>query len=231
MPPESTAVFAEDGISAPELIDGMEQQRITAAILGALAHEVNNPLQGILSLTAVLSRECEANPQNQVRLEQIRSGLRRVARVVESFSVAYGNLPRPPDEVPLDRLLEWLHATFAEQQFRVESATNANPELRVICLGPELVRLVGDALSVPAVEQRTIRVRVDDGDGWIHLICERPDVTDGLPEWNGIQGTAGFSGLAVLIHEMITLCGGAAAFRWDDTSLSGIRLTFRTRMG
>jgi signal transduction histidine kinase len=211
-------------------MDGMEQQRITAAILGALAHEVNNPLQGILSLTAILGRECEANPHNQVRLEQIRSGLRRVVRVVESFSVAYGNLPRPPDELPIARLLERLSATLVEQQFRVETSSSVDPETRVLCLGPELVRLIGDAISSPAVAQRTVRIRSESENGQVYLICERPDATQGMPGWDGIDGTAGFSGLAVLIHEMITLCGGAAAFRWDDTSLSGIRLTFMTRM-
>jgi signal transduction histidine kinase len=223
--------FAEDRTSVPELIDGMEQQRITAAILGALAHEVNNPLQGILSLTSVLGRECEAQPHSQIRLEQIRSGLRRVVRVVESFSVAYGNLPRPPDELPLERLLEWLGTSLMEQQFRVESSSGANGTTRILCLGPEMIRLIGDALSFPAVEQRTIRLRADaDGDDVI-LICERPDPSGVAAEWDRIDGTAGFSGLAVLLHEMITLCGGEAAFRWDDTSLSGIRLTFRTRMG
>jgi len=68
------AALAKDIATALEAPDRMEQQRVTAAIVGALAHEVNNPLQGILSLTAVLSRECDGQEQSQLRLEQIRSG-------------------------------------------------------------------------------------------------------------------------------------------------------------
>ena len=218
--------LAEDTTSASELHRAHGTAADYRGHPGALAHEVNNPLQGILSLTAVLGRECEAGVPSPMRIEQLRSGLKRVARVVESFSVAYDNLPRALDDVSAGRLLEWLQAALAAQQFRAEIGFSADAEMRVVCLGPELARLIADAFALPATEPRTLRVTFAGADGHATLLCERPGPGDESAAWEDLDGAAGFSGIAVLIHEFMTICGGSAAFRWNDAALSGIRLAF-----
>lgn len=206
----------------------LEQQRAASAIVGALAHEVNNPLQGILSLAALLGRDT-GGEHAQLQLEQIRSGLSRISRVVESFSVVYENLPRAPDYVLADRMTDWLSAALAARQFRCELAGGSVPAVPIVCFGPETARLVADALSQPSPDGRTVRITTESSDGRLVLTCQRSQ--SGEAAWEQLETLGGFSGLATLIAELMHLCQGECGFRLDTASLSGIRLVFRTRMG
>jgi signal transduction histidine kinase len=211
--------------------DGLiDSQKSTARITGALAHELNNPLQGILSLLSVMCREYEGDERCQVRLEQIRSGLVRLSRILESFSVTYENLPRPPDETTVGRFVDHLLTALAERQ--LQATVEALPDRGTVfyCMSPELARLIGDAFYLPGSDVRSLHLRMTRGGGRVTLTCGQGDCGENGGEWLRLDEHPGLSGVAGLINELARLAGGEAEFQFDDTRLRRIRLRFRTEM-
>jgi signal transduction histidine kinase len=208
----------------------IDSQKSTARITGALAHELNNPLQGILSLLSVMCRECEGDERFQVRLEQIRSGLIRLSRILESFSVTYENLPRPPDETTVGRFVDHLLTALAERQLHATVESLPDRETVFYCMSPELARLIGDAFCLPGADVRGLRLAMSrDGDG-VTLICGTSAPYENGEEWLRLDEHPGISGVAGLINELARLAGGEAEFQFDETTLHRIRLRFRTEM-
>jgi signal transduction histidine kinase len=206
-------------------------QGSAARIAGAIAHELNNPLQGILSLIGIFARECAGDEPCQIRLEQIRSGLARVARIVESLSAVYENLPRVPDRTTAGVFSGRLEAAMHERQLRAEITVGVPADSAFECMVPEVTRLIADAYSLQSPAGRTVRVVLRVEDDLMVLTCERePDDPSGVEPWHGLDEACKASGMAVLVNEMTELGGGRAEFRFDHTSLSGVRLFFRTRM-
>lgn len=214
-------------MQAERLIDS---QKSTARITGALAHELNNPLQGILSLLSVMSREQAGDEHCQVRLEQIRSGLIRLSRILESFSVAYENLPRPPDQTTVGRFVDHLMTSLTERQLHATVELLPDRETVFYCMSPELARLIGDAFSLPGPEQRSVHLAMTQSGDRVVLICRNGAPDESGDEWLRLDDHPGMSGVAGLINELARLAGGEAEFRFDETTLCGIRLCFRTQM-
>jgi len=214
-------------VQAERLIDS---QKSTARITGALAHELNNPLQGILSLLSVMSREQAGDEHCQVRLEQIRSGLIRLSRILESFSVAYENLPRPPDQTTVGRFVDHLMTSLTERQLHATVESLPDRETAFYCMSPELARLIGDAFSLPGPEHRSLRLAMTQNGDSVMLICRNGALDESGDEWLRLDDHPGMSGVAGLINELAQLAGGEAEFRFDETTLCGIRLCFRTQM-
>lgn len=208
----------------------MDSQRSTARITGALAHELNNPLQGIFSLLSVLSREHAGDESTQVRLEQIRSGLTRLSRILESFSVAYENMPRLPDQTSLGKFLDHLTLSFTERQMRITIESEFERETPLFCMSPELSRLISDAFSLPSLEDRGVRLTITTTDDAVTLICERGEHSPDGNGWMQLDRYDAMSGVAGLINEITRLGGGSADFRFNDLTLCGIRLILRTQM-
>jgi signal transduction histidine kinase len=210
---------------------GLNEMSSTARIAGAIAHELNNPLQGILSLVSVLSRECSGNPTCDVKLEQIRSGLNRVARVVQAFSVTYENLPRPPDVTSVDRFASLLESAFTQGQLQSRIILDLPGDTTFHCMATELARLVADAFSLPSPSHRTLRVQMSENDGAVVVTCDRePSEMNSVEPWKVLNDEPTPSGLAVLIQEIARLAQGEAFFRFDTTALSGVRLLLRRNM-
>gem|GEM_PF-4231052 len=208
-----------------------DHQKSTARITGALAHELNNPLQGVLSILSVFSREYASDDRCQLRLEQIRSGLTRVSRIVESFSVAYENLPRSPDRTTAERFLELVKAALNERQLRAQVECSLPGEAVFFCMSPELARLIGDAFSIPSTENRSVLIQMRVVQDRVELIVKRGGAgADSSILWQRLDDHNGLSGVAGLINEIARLGGGDAEFRFDELTLCGIRLLFRTNM-
>ncbi|MFZ5433772.1 MAG: histidine kinase dimerization/phospho-acceptor domain-containing protein [Calditrichota bacterium] len=202
-----------------------------SAIAGALAHELNNPLQGIISLLSVLGRECIDDQNCQLRVAQIRSGLTRLSRIIASFSIAYENLPRPADHVRTGEFIDQLSAAMAERQLKVDSLVTISADTPFFCHGPELIQLISDAFSVPSLPDRTIRLRTELGTNHIVITCQRETVGSRSDDvWHPLDRHRSVSGLAVLIDEVIRLGNGKAEFHFDETALDGVRLYFSVLM-
>lgn len=208
----------------------IDSQKSTARITGALAHELNNPLQGILSLLSVMSREYAGDERCQIRLEQIRSGLIRLSRILESFSVAYENLPRPPDQTTVGRFVDHLMTSLTERQLHATVESLPDRETVFYCMSPELARLIGDVFSLPGSEVRSLHLAMTHSGDGVTLICRNGALDEGGEEWLRLDDHPGISGVAGLINELMRLAGGEAEFRFDETTLSRIRLRFRTEM-
>ncbi|MCX6600315.1 MAG: hypothetical protein NT025_01985, partial [bacterium] len=60
--------------------------------------------------------------------------------------------------------------------------------------------------------------------------CRNSADDESEDEWLRLDDHPGISGVAGLINELMRLAGGEAEFRFDETTLSTIRLRFRTEM-
>ena len=206
------------------------QQRVVARIAGALAHELNNPLQGVLSLVGVTLRDCQMDQRCQTRMEQIHQGVTRLSRTVESLAAIYENLPRSPDLVPLADLLKSLSESLAGGAFRVQIHPPRNGS-RVHCFAPELVRLAGDLIVEHLPAGGAVNLSEGHSNGMTGLLCELdspPSGATAADEWLTLNDASDVSGLVVLLDELIRLSNGTAEFKWHDSRLSGMRLWFRS---
>jgi signal transduction histidine kinase len=195
-------------------------------LAGALAHELNNPLQGMFSVLSLLSRDYPEDQQVQVRLAQIRSGLARLSQVVDSFSTAYENQPRRPDQTTVGDFMDRLTTDLAARQLRADIVCSLPNETPIQCMAGELVRLLSDAYSLLPGTCRTLRVNVVREDDHVRITTVRDSSRGTEDRWLALNECGAVSGLAVLIHELARLSEGRAEFRFDDVALCGIRLLF-----
>lgn len=204
------------------------EQRTVARVAGAVAHELNNPLQGILSLLTVTLRDCRLDERCQLRLEQIHHGVSRMSRTVATLAAIYENLPRPPDFFSPAQLLDCFASELAERALEPHVLVPEGAPLAVVCFASELAKLSGDVL-----------VENMNGHNLVHLLAaSHPYGMEvrfefGSPpayshEWAPIEQTRGISGIAVLLDEVIKLSRGAVEFRMGDARLDGMRFFLRT---
>lgn len=213
--------------SAPAAIS----QRAAARIAGALAHEVNSPLQGVQSLVGLLNRDCQGDPDSMLRLQQVRSGLARIGRIVETFAVAYENMPRAADTANPTRFSELLAAAVLARQLTCEFADHsAVNDCRFHCMLTETARLIAEVFAQAADGERCVRVEFADAPEHIAVLCR---LTGGDPEsvvWTEPDGTGSVSGIAVLLNEITRMADGTTEFCFDDRSLTGVRLLLKKVM-
>jgi signal transduction histidine kinase len=69
-------------------------------LASALAHEVNNPLTGVLGYTELLLADLPAEGQGREELETIRSEALRARKIIRSL-VEFAR-PRPPEQAPAE---------------------------------------------------------------------------------------------------------------------------------
>ena len=198
------------------------EQRTIARVAGAVAHELNNPLQGVLSLLSVMLRECRLDERCQLRLEQIHDGVRRLSRTVESLSAIYENLPRPPDQIFPAELLTRLTASLTDRDLHVHVSSSDAALLPVNCYAPEIVRLAGSVLSENLNGQRTVVLRTSSTARDVEVACTLQSESK-EDEWLAVERVRGLSGAAVLLDEMVRLSQGTVEFRLGEKTLDGIR--------
>jgi signal transduction histidine kinase len=214
-------------LETDQLSDLTERQKLAARLAGAITHELNNPLQGILSLFALCKADC--GRQNIGRMNDIESGLTRLSRVVDTIGVIHQNLPRPVDETSVGDFLDLLVAAFEERQMAARIMLRAPRDLRFYAMVPETIRLIREVFVLSSAVNGAVNIEVELLNGRALIACER-ESSDTIEPWCGLDDHPVCSGLAVLIDEMTRLAGGEPEFRFDHASLSGIRLCFRTRM-
>jgi hypothetical protein len=204
-------------------------QKSMAGIVGAMVHELNNPLQGIVSLLALHARESGTQEPGHSRIEQLQAGLNRMVRVIDDFSVIYENLPRHPEMVTVSAFRERLKAQFANRQWTVVDRTAEKDGIMFSCLTPEIIRLVVDAFTIHGEMGEIIHIKFDRENDALQLYCEQGNSEDPeLDVWHKLEMNGVLSGLPVLLTEIARLGNGEAEFRFDHMRLRGIRLTFIT---
>ena len=180
----------------------------------------------MFSVLSLLSHDYADDQQVQIRLAQIRSGLARLSQVVDSFSTAYENQPRRPDQTTIGEFIERLTADLADRQLRADINCALPNETPILCMARELVHLLSDAYSLLPGTCRTLRVNVAREDRKVRITTVRDSSRGTEDRWLALDECGAVSGLAVLIHELARLSNGHAEFRFDDVALCGIRLLF-----
>jgi hypothetical protein len=209
----------------------LSHQKSMAGIVGAMVHELNNPLQGVMSLLSLHARECGAAEPNHTRIEQLQAGLSRISRVIEDFSVIYENLPRVPENVTVSAFSDRLKAGFSNRQWTAIIRNADHDGCVFSCLAPELIRLIIDAFSIHGEAGEMIHLKFEHVKDSLILFCEQGNSED--PEidvWHKLDMNGVLSGLPVLLTEIARLGNGEAEFRFDHLRLRGIKLTFITVM-
>ena len=202
-------------------------QRVVARVAGAVAHDLNNPLQGILSLLAVTLRECRLDQRCQLRLEQIQRGVSRMSRTVESLATVYENLPRPLDCLPTSELLDRLATALSEREIHAQITPVDFPPTSVVCFAPETARLAGNLLADHANGSRTAQLGANATTQGIVFRCETAAALSG-DAWLPLEQMRGVSGIAVLLNEIVRLSRGAVEYRMGDSRLDGIQIFLPT---
>jgi signal transduction histidine kinase len=200
------------------------EQRTVARVAGAVAHELNNPLQGILSLVAVTLRDCRLDQRCQLRLEQIRRGVTRIARTVETLSAVYENLPRTPDFLPPALLLDRFAFEFSHREMTLQVLPSEPLLLPVVCFAPEIAKLAGDLFAERFNDHSSVQLTMKSAAQGVEVQCE---FNNGVPPgdvWLPGDQMRGVSGVAVLLDEVVRLSRGSVEFRMSDSQVDGMKI-------
>lgn len=202
------------------------RQRTLARVAGALAHELNNPIQGIQSLLGLLSHETETSEQGRIRLEQIRSGLARIARVVDHLTLFSENLPRVAVRIAVDEFIEQLTQEFRSRHF--QAVINfADRTGTIVCHVPEITKLVAEILTCPYDTTQEIRLSARMINNRVEIICRsKEESVKEDKDWTALDSLSHAAGFPLLVDELTALDGGIAEFLFDDNCIRGIKLIY-----
>jgi signal transduction histidine kinase len=208
----------------------VQQQLVQVARLGAIgelsaavAHEVNNPLTGILGFSELLIAEMPEDDPRRPEVAVIQSEAVRARSIVRSL-LEFAR-PRPPQRVRTD-LNELLHATLDLTRYRAEAASvwvsEDYGELQPIDLDPEAIKQVVLNLVSNAIEAmphggelRTTtrlvddRVRITVGDSGIGMDAQTRERVFS-PFFTTRAGLAGGTGLGLSVSLQIVETHGGS---------------------
>jgi PAS domain S-box-containing protein len=142
-----------------------------------IAHEINNPLAVIEASAFLLPRCREDEEKFDGRIEAIRKGTERIARIVKGlrkFSRSSENVVHQPERIS-ELLAEALVLTEARaKRHSVSLEADCTTSASIVCDGVEieqvLVNLINNAIdAVSEREERWVRVRVEEQDSRVEL--------------------------------------------------------------
>ena len=90
---------------AEEALRNAEKLAATGKLAATVAHEINNPLEGIMNLAFLLRGEMAGNRNAEKLLDDLEHELKRVS-LISRRTLAFYHDPEPPAQVRLDALLE-----------------------------------------------------------------------------------------------------------------------------
>ena len=202
----------------------LEKQHSAARIAGAFAHELCNPLQGVRSLIAALSREASPESGMTRKLERVEAGVNRMAGVLDAFRATYENLPRTVEGVSVVGFMDQLAASLKRRGANISMHYRVSDDTIVQALAPELTKLIAHALVDSATPPVDVSVRVMRQDDYIAVETElESDRSDSVSLFESTTHET-LAGLPVLIEEFTHQCSGDAQFCYDDFHLRRIRI-------
>ncbi|MGA9524299.1 MAG: ATP-binding protein [Myxococcaceae bacterium] len=178
--------MVEDGLAVCSYRDVTEEREITRRMLeaekmvavgqlaGGVAHEINNPLGGILAFAQLMTRDAGRSPQDLEALSLIEESALRCKRIVESL-LRISRRSHQDDRRLLDlsRCIEDAAVLF---QARLKGAPHAKLQLQLaaglppVCadagqLGQVLLNLLTNGLQALPEERGTLTVETAPADG------------------------------------------------------------------
>ena len=140
--------------------------------VAGIAHEMNNPLQGVLGHLELLMDMTEAARPIRRELKQIYQEGERAAKIVQNLLVFTGSHRMDRQRVPLDRLVTRALASCAVQLQRsaIQVERHKGAKLRPVYVDPMLLQqalvniLINAEHAVRAAPEKRIRVATSEGE-------------------------------------------------------------------
>lgn len=197
----------------------------TARVAGAMAHELNNPLQGLLVALELSAQEFSGDERLTRLLGQIEGGVRRVSTAVRSFSAVYENLPREPEYFPVGEIIWNVTAILEERGIRIDP-TEITDSRKVLCHAREISQLMSEVVSASELRNQRLvwYLESDEGVCSVRILAAEA----GQIEWVRLVDGNGLSGLPVVLDEFAKLSDGYIELAWRDESIVGISIVLKT---
>ncbi len=158
-------------------IDRQEKLATIGKLAGGIAHEFNNPLDGVLRYTNLCLEHVKDNEVVRGYLLEIKHGLNRMANIVKSLLACSRNTVPTMQKIDpnwaIEQIIQSLHTDFIQKSIRVQKDLNKNLPM-ITDLGLE--RIITNLLrnAVDAVEEGgEIKIQTDLKDD--HLILKIKD--------------------------------------------------------
>lgn len=150
-----------------------ERLAAVGRLSAGIAHEINNPLGGMLTAIKTWQRHGSGDPMAEQTLSLLERGLTQIRNTVAALLVETKTEDRPFEPADIDDLLILVEAEAHARSVRVvvESSISASLPLPATLLRQILLNLLLNAV-VAAAEGGTVKLAADSADGRLRLaVC------------------------------------------------------------
>lgn len=201
------------------------EQSFAAKVAGALAHEMNNPLQGLVSQLNLVTNELTENDALKSRVTALAGGVQRLTRVVSNFSAFYENLPRDPDVIPLCELRQALGQILHASGLAITEPVCEEATL-VHCMTSEVLKLFPEVVLASASRNHALAWEIQSGDRYSYLRLLYV-ASAGEAIWKRFDEADGLWGLPVMLEEIARLADGRVELLWQGDIWCGTALVLK----
>jgi len=170
-------------VKMERMLAASERHAVIGKLAARVAHELNNPLDGILRFINLSLNLSEGNERMQMYLQEAKKGLERMAGIVGSLLEFSRNAPGPRRNTNVNEAVrETINSVkYRAAERKVEIKTDLAPDLpEAPCdLTQMLLNLAKNALdAMPDGGTFTVTTRLEDG----MIVVSVADTGTGMPE-------------------------------------------------
>jgi signal transduction histidine kinase len=194
----------------------------TVRVAGAMAHELNNPLQGLLSAITAAAAETGNDDRLAPRLRQMQGGVHRLTRAIRSFAALYERLPREPEFVNVSAFQQCVADALRDMGCAIsDPATSLE---RVRCHSTELSALTAEVLRSLLGAEVSLQSVAEEREATTVVAFTRSGEVRGSRAVRPFDERDGLSGIPVVLDEVARLAGGHVELIWEDDRIVGVAL-------
>jgi signal transduction histidine kinase len=206
------------------LVNGLDQLH-AVRVAGAMAHELNNPLQGLMSQLTLACGECTDNEVLRQRLAELSGGVNRLSRAVRNFSALYENMPRTADRATLALVVSVMDAALSARGFLTEGG-HSLPDTTVLCMTDEVAHLFPEVVAIAAAPSAPLTwvIECREHESAVKLVYR---LDSRGADWTVFNESDGLSGLPVLLDELVRLADGRLELMWEGDTWIGTGIVLK----